>query len=75
MNDALTCEIVLHVTDRPDGGLRVLSDDVKGLFLGGSDRERFWSLVGASVDHLLRANHDIEVLRLRGPMTAPPAMS
>ena len=73
MGQVLTREIVLHITDRPDGGLRVLSDDVKGLFLGGSDRERIWSVVGSSLKGLLRANHDIEVVRMRGPMTAPVA--
>lgn len=73
MGETLTREIILHITDREDGGLRVLSDDVRGVFLGGSDRERVWSVVGPSLKALLFSNHDMHVLRIKGPMTAPEA--
>ena len=73
MSATETRQITLHVADRPDGGLRVLSDEVTGLFLGGSDRERIWAVVGPSLEHLLRVNHGLDVIRVSGPMTAPAA--
>ncbi len=71
MDDVAELTVLVHVTDRPDGGMRVLSDDVKGVFLGGSDRQRIWSIVGPSVAALLRSNHGLDVIRVSGPMTAP----
>ena len=68
-----TTDIVLQVSDRPDGGLRVLSDGLEGLFLGGTDRQRIWSVVGPVVERLMQQNHGVTVLRVLGPMTAPAA--
>jgi hypothetical protein len=66
-------DVTVAVAARPDGGIRVTSDDVPGLLLGGADRERVWSVVGPSVERLLRANRGLDVLSVRGPMTPPPA--
>ena len=66
-------DVMVTVSGRPDGGIRVTSDDVPGLLLGGSDRQRVWSVVGLSVERLLRANRGLDVVRVSGPMTAPAA--
>ena len=66
-------DVTVAVTGRPDGGIRVTSDDVPGLLLSGSDRQRIWSVVGPSVQHLLRANSGLDVVRVTGPMTPPLA--
>ena len=49
MSDGLEeLEIVVQVSDREDGGIRVLSRDIPGMLLGGADRQRIWSSVGPS---------------------------
>ena len=65
--------VTVTVTGRPDGGIRVTSDDVPGLLLSGSDRQRIWSVVGPGVESLLRANRGLDVVRVTGPMTPPAA--
>lgn len=72
-NELGSLEITVQVSDREDGGVRVLSEDVPGLMLGGSDRQRIWNLVGPAVQYLLGVNKGLDVVRVSGPMTAPPA--
>ena len=66
-----TRDVVVQVTDREDGGIRVLSRELPGLLLGGRDHHRVWSVVGAAVESLLRNNDGMNVLRVIGPMTPP----
>ena len=63
----------LKVEDRPDGGISVTSNDVPGLLLSGADRDLIWSVVGLSVERLLRVNKRLDVIRALLPQQPPPA--
>ena len=72
MSDGLAeLDIVVQVSDREDGGLRVRSPDIPGMFLGGADHVRTWGAVGAVVEHALRHERGLDVRQVIGPMTPP----
>ena len=74
MSDVLSeIEIIVQVTRREDGGLRVRSRDLPGVLLGGSDPHRIWATVGDVVEHAVRHGRGLDVRRVIGPMTAPTA--
>lgn len=63
--------VTLKVEDRPDGGITVTADDVPGLLLSGADRRLIWSVVGLSVERLLRTNKGLHVVRALLPQEPP----
>lgn len=67
--------VTLKVEDRPDGGISVTSADVPGLLLSGADRKLIWSVVGLSVERLLRVNKSLDVVRALLPQEPPPGES
>lgn len=59
-----TLIVTVQIEDRPDGGIRVTSEDVRGLLMSGGDRQHVWNLVGPTVAGLLRANEGLDVERV-----------
>lgn len=47
--------------ERGDGGVRVSSPDVPGLYLSGGDREAVFADVGPAIQMLFKANHGIDI--------------
>ena len=45
--------ITLRVMDRPDGGLRICSDDLPGLVLSSLDHDALWCDLGLAIKVLL----------------------
>jgi hypothetical protein len=63
-------QVTVQVTDREDGGIRVLSSDIPGMLLGGLDHQRTWSSVGLVVEHAMR-HRGVDVREVIGPMVVP----
>ena len=53
--------IQLHTQDREDGGLRVESPDVPGLYLSHRDRDAVLRDLVPAIKHLLKSHYGVEV--------------
>lgn len=56
-----TAIIRIVCEERGDGGVRVSSPDVPGLYLSGADRNAVFAEVGPAIQVLFKANHGIDV--------------
>ena len=62
MSQTETAIITVTCKDRGDGGVRVTSPDVPGLFLSGADRDAVLSDVEPAIRLLFRKNYGVEVV-------------
>jgi hypothetical protein len=53
VKDAKTFKVVLHIERRPDGGIRVWSDDVPGLVLSHRDPQRVLDDIKPALETIL----------------------
>ena len=64
-------EVVIQLTDREDGGVRVRCPELPGILIGGPDPHRVWALVGDVVARAVNNVHGLDVQRVIGPMNTP----
>lgn len=50
--------IRVQFSEREDGGLRIMSDDLPGLILSGADQSAVWRDLGPAIEVLLKHNSD-----------------